>query len=1564
PEPEKEKADRHTPPRNSREQLLASLFAQQLSVGREQIGIDDNFFRMGGHSLKATILATKIEKEMQVRLTLQEIFRTSTIRGLSAIIENATREKYTALETTEKKEYYRLSPAQIRIYILQRLEPLNTVYNMPETIPLETKPDGEKLEKVFLQMIERHESLRTTFHMVDEKPVQKVMPEKNIRFKIRYYKSAGQQAQHLQPFDLTRAPLLRVALADLGEGKYNLLVDMHHIITDGMSHRILEQEFRTLYQGGQLPPLARTYKDYAEWQNSPAQKDREKEQAIFWQKIYAGELPELNLPIDYPRPEVQQFDGSRVEFLLDPIVTNQIKKIVEETGVTLYMILLAIYSILLSKLSNREDVIVGTPVAGRRHADLEKIIGMFVNTLAIRTTPSHNKTLNTIIGEIKNHTLQAFENQEYPFEELVEQLAVPRNTGRNPVFDVMFNMLNQWEFNSEATVNTSGKLPENQNEQTYQPEDATAKFDLNLSAVDLGDRIIFNLEYCTTLFKPTTIERVIGYFKRIAAAVTAADLDNVTPARIEMLPGGEKEAILKMSAGSREESETSLTLHRYFEEQVEKTPGKLALVMPVGEASGELTYRELNEKSDSLAALLRASGVQPDDIVGLKVEPSPAMVTAMIAILKAGSAYLPIDPGYPRERIDYMLKDSSARILLVDNKTEETTKNEAKQGNKNENKPKSQHLPLIINIQQIEHKKNHKTTLQHPTFGNHPASGIAYVIYTSGTTGQPKGVMLEHRNLVNLLNYQYNHTTIDFSKVLQFTTISFDVSFQEIFSTLLKGGQLYLIGREIRNAPLEMFRQIKEHEIKTLFLPASYLKFIFSREEYSGHVPTGIKHIVTAGEQVVVTEKLKEYLRKSKVQLHNHYGPSETHVVTALTINPEEEIPELPTIGKPLANTSIFILGTGGQLQPVGVPGELYIGGSQVGRGYLNNPELTAERFCETSWQLAVGSWQKEKAKEPEKVKQSKIPGTALQIKAFGGAGTFSRKGSCTPEGRRRQIYKTGDLAAWQPDGNIRFLERVDSQVKIRGHRVEMGEIENRLAAHPGIAEAVVVTREAKEGGTLLCAYYVTGETGEAETGISAPQIRSYLSQSLPEYMIPSYCFELEKIPLTPNRKIDRRALTQYPITDNQSLTPAHSAPRDKIEGEMVEIWGDILGLPQESIGIDEDFFQMGGHSLRAIIMSARINKEFDVNLTLAEIFKNTTVRTLADTIRERARHNRESYTTIQPSENKDYYVTSSAQKRQYLLQKMEEGSIVYNLPQTIPLPWETDPGRLEEIYNELIRRHESLRTTFHIIDHNSVQRIHPTVPFKIEIIPTTAGEEAGDPFIAAQETFFRPFELAKAPLFRVGLLKLNNTPTAPAAAQGTQPEYRQYLIWDIHHIITDGTSQQILINEFLTLYEGKNLPPLELQYRDYAEWQNSAKQKEIMIRQEKTWLEIFSGELPVLSLPIDYPRPVIQSFQGSNITFTLNKEETGAVKKIASRKGATFYMTILAIYSILLSKLSGQEDIIIGTPTEGRRHAQLEKLVGMFVNTLAMRNYPGGKKTFGEYLDEVKDNTLQAFEN
>jgi amino acid adenylation domain-containing protein len=800
--------------------------------------------------------------------------------------------------------------------------------------------------------------------------------------------------------------------------------------------------------------------------------------------------------------------------------------------------------------------------------------------------------------------------------------------------------------------------------------------------------------------------------------------------------------------------------------------------------------------------------------------------------------------------------------------------------------------------------------VENPDHINQPQD-LLYLISTSGSTGKPKSVMLEHRNLNNLLHFQSASSGIDFThRVLQFASIGFDVSVQEIFSTLSVGGTLYLIDMDMKTDVHRLFDWIETNKISILFMPPSFLKLVFTEPEYTAMFPRSVKHIIAAGEQLVVPGAFRRYLKENRVYLHNHYGPSETHVVTTLTIDPAGEIPGLPSIGKPISNNRIYILDENRNPVPVGVLGELYIAGYNVGRGYFRKDALTREKFTNDPF----------------------LPGEVSS--------------SLSPGNRANRMYGTGDLARWLKDGTIEFSGRKDDQVKIRGFRIELGEIENHLRAIDGIREAVVIDRAAGKSGQgkgetgtndrYLCAYYVSDE----EMAVS--HLRDRLLEILPEYMMPTYFVHLDTIPLTASGKKDRKLLPDPEVKSREK----YIAPRDEIEKKLVEIWSEVLDIPQTDIGIDSNFFELGGHSLKATVLITRIHKAFNVKTSLGEMFNQPFIRGLAQLIRESVMTS-EKFISIKPTERKDYYPMSSSQKRMYIINQLEKESTSYNMPAALIIEGNLDKEKLEAVFQKLILRQESLRTRFVGVGGEAVQTVEPVdrAAFAIEYKKKT-GDQVEDEI----RGFVRPFDLSQAPLLRVGLVKLDKE--------------KYLLMVDIHHIIGDGVSLGILVREFTQLYEGDAPPPMPIQYKDYAIWQKGLVQAGELEKQEAYWLDQLEGNIPVLNLPLDYPRPAMMSFEGKWIAFEIPGETTGKLRELAAQNDVTLYMVLLAVYNVLLHKYTGSETIVVGSAIAGRAYPDLDTIIGVFLNTLVLKNTPSGGQAFVEFLQQVGENTLRAFDN
>ena len=1395
--------------------------------------------------------------------------------------ENQKKEAYTNIMPVNEGNRYRLSHAQKRMWLLEQFDKERSAYNISGVYLVEGVIDRVALENAFASAIKRHESLRTVFDIQEGEPVQEIRAYENLGFSLVYTDMRGgkqnQERARLaineevgKAFDLVKGPLLRAGLIHLDEGLYVLYFILPHIISDGWSMGILLKEFITLYSAHKegkpdpLPPLRIQYKDFCQWQGKIIDEKLLAKQENYWLQYFKETVPILDLPTDYPRPVFQSFNGGNINFELEEGELTRLKALSQQENVTLFMVLLTAYSLFLSMITGREDMVIGTPIAGRNHEDLRPIIGMFVNTLALRVRPIGGKTVKAFLSETRQCILGAFENQDYPFETLVEQVAVNRDVSRNPIFDVAFAL--------QGMFMNPGEMPDLRGtELDIKPfvyENKLAKFDMGFYGAEVPGKLVFSVEYCTDLFKRETVERFTRYFKRILAAITDNPAAKISS--LEIISQEEKEHVLYKFNNTAVEYPREKTIHYLFAEQAERNPDHIAIVgADLRVCPTSLTYRQLNEQSGWLAGLLIEKGVLADDIVAVKMKRSIEMVIAILGTLKAGCAYLPIDPDYPQERIEYMLKDSAAGILLTDDE-----------------KKKTDNCQLSIVNRQLS------TDLKGTT-------GLAYIIYTSGSTGKPKGVMVEHRSVVRLV---INNDFIEFSdqlRVLQTGAPVFDAVTFEMWGPLLNGGQLYLVDNNVILDAGPLGKVLKKYLINTLWLTSSLFNQL--AQQHSDIFST-LNWLVVGGD-VLAPRHIAGVKHKNKgLTIVNGYGPTENttfSVCHRIERDYEHNIP----IGKPIANSTAYIFDKYNRLQPVEVPGELHVGGDGLARGYLNNPELTAEKF---------------------------------------------KKHRSYRSNRTNIFYRTGDLARWLPGGIIEFLGRIDHQIKIRGFRVELGEIEQRLIDHEEIAEAIVIVlnKDRESGDTTLCAYF----TGKRE--LSAAELRSYLEQELPRYMIPAYFVQLAKMPLTVNGKIDRLALP-VPQIDAGEI---YIAPIGEIEEKIVEIWASVLGIKKEAIGVNDDFFHLGGHSLKATLLASQVSKMFNVEFPLTAVFTGPTVREMGDVVRG---SRRSIYEEIKPVEKRDYYPLSSAQKRLFFLEQLENIGVSYNIPAVLKVEGELDKFRFKKAVDDLISRHEALRTSFCLVDNEPVQVIHDWVDtaFILENSDHDLQDlHSTEEILAYAARFIQPFDISCAPLLRIALVALK--------VGG------YFLFYDIHHIICDGTSLGILITDFIKLYFQEELLPLKIQYKDFTLWQNHWFESGTIKKQQEYWLNVYrdiyssGGKVPRLNLPTDYPRPETQSFSGEKYEFKLEKDDLFKLNGLSTRYGTTLYMNLLAIFYVLLFKYTDREDIIVGSGIGERTHADMQGFLGMSVNTLAMRNHPQPGISFTDFLKKVKENCIQAFEN
>ncbi|AEI41579.1 non-ribosomal peptide synthetase [Paenibacillus mucilaginosus] len=1452
PEPDFERAgaDFYQAPQTGTEQRLAQLWSEVL--GAERVGIHDNFFDLGGHSLKATSLLSKLHKQMKVKLTLKELFGHPTIREMAGLIDTGAESAdspYDRIEPCGPQEWYETSTSQKRMYLIQQLQK-GTAYNMPLLCEVEGEFDRQRMEAVFRGLIDRHESLRTSFDNRDGVILQKVHPE-GVPFQLVLRQADDEDAASLmqsfvRPFDLSEAPLFRAELAETG-GRIYLMTDMHHIVSDGVSAQLLMREFAELYRGGELEPLRIQYKDYAAWQSRFLQSEAMSRQEAYWKGRFEGEIPVLTLPYDGVRPVMQSFEGGRVGFSLDESEADLVRSIARETGSTTQMVLLSAYYILLAKYSGQEDIVIGSAAAGRPHADLQNIVGMFVHTLALRNQAAGAKRYSEFLAEVKRHALEAYENDGYPFESLVEAIQMERDPGRNPLFDVMFNMSHDEEESEEVL----GGFRLNQ----VKRESGLSKFDLTLHASENKRTIECGLEYSRALFEADTVERMALHYKHIIRQIGRNRETQL--ADINLITEEEKREILEQFNATSTEYPRDLTIHALFEEQVRSTPERTAAVYE----GRSVTYRELNARANRLARVLRSEGVGADTVVAIMVERSIEMLIGLLGILKAGGAYLPIDPDYPNERIEYMLNDCKAGILLTSGGT-------------------AQRFAFAGVTFDIAAESERAGLAESDPDTGTQVSHLAYVVYSSGSTGQPKGILAEHRNVVRLVkNTNYVEFRED-DRILPTGALVFDATTFEIWGALLNGLTLVLVPQDTILSAEKLGRALEEHRITMLWLSVALFNQL-AQEKPEMFRP--VRFMVVGGE--VLSPKHINLVRHAcpDLQISNVYGPTEnTTFSTSYPIHRDFDT-NIP-IGRPISNTTAYVVGKRGELLPKGVFGELVLGGDGVARGYLNLPEQTADKFVPSPF----------------------VPG--------------------------ERLYRSGDVVRWLADGNIEFQGRADTQVKIRGFRIELEEIRRRLTGHPSVKEAYVTVQETEEQGKVLCAYLTV------EAGFERAAVRSYLKESLPDYMVPSYMKVMEQLPLTTNGKVDKRALPG--ISPEELAEGTYEAPRNATEETLVEIWQDVLGVRR--IGIEDHFFDLGGHSLKAMAAIGLIHKELHKAVPLRTFFECPTIKSLSGYLEQAAAGVHEG---IPKAEAKPVYPASSAQKRMYTLQQLDQESTAYNIPAVFQLSGTIDQAKIERTLQGLVKRHDAFRTSFETRDGEVVQLVHPDIAFQVEV---SEGAGSADDLAGTIRRFIRVFDLAEAPLFRAELA---------CTGDGT------YLLLDMHHIISDGVSMGILAEEFAGLYRGEALEPLRIQYTDYSEWQNGGLRSEQMKEQMNYWVSLFQDELPVLNMPYDYERPAVQSFEGSTLRLALGEAGTERLRSLAKQTGSTLNMVLLSALYILLAKYSEQEDIIVGTPVAGRNHPDLAGVVGMFVNTLALRAQPAAAKTYAEFLREVKEHSLKAYE-
>ncbi len=1466
PEPDSTFAQstQYVAPRTELERQLCEIWQEVLRV--ERVGIGDNFFELGGHSLLATRLASRVRSVMGRELPLRALFEQPTIAGLCAALpELGGTGVLPPIVPLTNREKLPLSYAQQRLWFIDRLEGGTSQYNIPTALHVQGALDVDALGRALDTIVARHESLRTVFREIDGEASQVILdpgpvplPTIDLRGREDRESELGRISaeEARRPFDLSRDLPLRVQRVILAEDDQALLLTMHHIASDGWSLGVLRFELTTLYdayregKGNPLPPLRVQYADYAHWQRQWLQGEVLESQLSYWRGQLAA-LPAVhNLALDRPRKALQDTKGVRHVQRLTKEMRDRVDAACRAHGVTLFMFLEAAFAVLLSRSSGTSDVVVGSPIAGRVHQDLEPLIGFFVNTLVLRNGVEANDSFETFLASSKQMILDAYAHQHVPFEMLVEELKPERSLSHTPLFQILFSVEHDSGETGGANVTSLSSGV----------DAAAVKFELQLTVIERADELVMLWSWRTGLFDAATIERMAAHFEVLLSAIVERPEARV--AELPLLTGSEREELVRWNAPSVLAAEESRCLHELFEAQVEQ--GGEAIAVVSGDVT--LTYAELNARANQLAHELRGLGVGPDRRVAICVERSPEMLVGVLAILKAGGAYVPLDPAYPFDRLRFMIEDSEPAAVLAGRAQ---TALFADSG-----------LPVIELGAGISHRPR-----TNPDRGDLRPDHLAYIIYTSGSTGTPKGVMIEHQSVCSLTAAFEAQVRLEpGERMLQFASFTFDVSVAEIFTALRCGATLVLRDDSWLESAHAFWDLCERQQVNVLRLPMRFWQLLAAEEGVP--VPACVRFVGCGGEAISPVAIAQWFRREGhRPALLNTYGPTE------ITVNASwQEVTADPStwrsIGGPLPTTRIYVLDALGQPVPAGVAGEICVGGVQVGRGYLNRPELTAEKFLNDPF---------------------------------------------APGGR---MYKTGDLGRWLPNGTVEFIGRNDFQVKVRGFRIELGEIESVLRGHPEVRDVVVVADESR-----LIAYVVANADGT--------ELREHVRARLPEYMVPSFV-AMDALPLTPNGKVDRRAL---PRPDPAPETDAYIAPRTELERQLCEIWQDVLGV--ERVGIGDNFFELGGHSLLATRLASRVRSVMGREVPLRALFEQPTIAGLCAALPELGGTG--VLPPIVPLARREKLPLSYAQQRLWFIDRLEGGTSQYNIPGALRVQGSLDVDALGRALDTIVARHESLRTVFRELDGEVSQVILDPCPMALQATDLRGVEDReGELRRISAEEARRPFDLSRDLPLRVQRVIL--------------AEDDQALLLTMHHIASDGWSLGVLRQELTALYdtyrEGKEnpLPPLRVQYADYAHWQRQWLQGEVLETQLSYWRDQLAALPAVHNVPLDRPRKALQGIEAGRYVQRLDAELRNRIEATCREHGVTLFMFLEAVFAVLLSRTSQEQDVVVGSPIAGRVHQDLEPLIGFFVNTLVLRNGVEASDSFEAFLASSKRMILDAY--
>ncbi|WP_372390813.1 non-ribosomal peptide synthase/polyketide synthase [Xanthomonas sp. NCPPB 3582] len=1437
---------------------------------------------------------------MSVKLpTREELLRAALLKKIQK--EAGARGDRNTREVIPKVDRNRplpLSFAQQRLWFIAQLDSAASgAYHIPAALRLTGKLDRPALRAALDRLMARQEGLRTRFVLLDGVPHQVIAPdgvgfaliETNLMHLAEDMREQAVMAECAEEsrasFDLAAGPMIRGRLLRLAEDEHVLLVTQHHLISDGWSIGVLVREVAALYEAASqgaadsLPALDIQYADYAAWQRDWLKGEELQRQLGFWREHLTGAPALLTLPVDRARPAMPSYAGAQVPIRISKELSARVRTLAQRHGVTDFMTLLAAWSVLMARLSDQNEVVIGTPVANRQRREVEGLIGFFVNTLALRVRLESNPSVRELLAQVKGTALAAFGHQELPFDQVVDAVQPARSLSYSPLFQSVFIF-------DKVAVERTLTLPGVSLTPLDVPR-ASAHFDLSLALSDSEEGYSGEIEYASDLFERATVERFVGHFVTLIEGMVASDDAHV--AALPLLTVEQERQLLV------DFNDTALVLpddafvHEQFEAQVAARPDAIAATYE----NQSLSYAELNARANRLAHYLISQGVGPDVCVAICLERSLDMMVGILGVLKAGGAYVPLDPTYPRERLAYVLADSAPKMLLIQQAVRERLP--------------SHSIPTLA-LDAAEGELAAQPTTNSDARRRGLASGhLIYVIYTSGSTGMPKGVAALHQGVLNYFHHALQHYLPEGAAGAVVTTpFNFDSSITTLITPLLCGKQLVLLPDENHHCLTQLHEYCRQTTPWLFSIAPAHLEALV---EMTSESPSLTPHILAMGGELLTWRGLQKFRERvlPNAIVFNEYGPTETSVACTMfdcdkgrAASNGDGVP----IGRPIANMKSYVLNNQRVLTPIGVPGELYAAGVGIARSFLNRPELTAERFLEDPF--------------------SDVPGA--------------------------RMYKTGDIVRWLPDGNLEFISRNDFQVKIRGFRVELGEIEATLARCAGVGEAAVLAREDALGNKRLVAYL----SAKAGAILSAAILREELAAQLPDYMVPGAFVVLDAFPLTPNGKLDRHAL---PVPEDNALVRRQfEPPRGEIEEVLAAIWQKLLGV--ESVGRHDHFFQMGGHSLLTVQLAFLIEDRLGIEVPLRELFEHAELDVMAQHIA--GKRGQASLPPLTPAARDGRPLPLSfAQQRLWFIAQMDPAaSAAYHMPAALRLTGKLDRSVLQAALDRVMARQEGLRVRFVTVDGVPHQVMAPTdVGFALtekDLSHLAHAEHERTVAEEAAESASAPFDLATGPLIRGRLLRLSQEEHVLLIAQ--------------HHLVTDGWSVGVMVREVATLYaafstgEADPLPALEFQYADYAAWQRQWLQGEELERQIDFWRGHLHGAPPLLTLPTDRARPSMPGYQGGMVRLDISPELTARLRALSQRHGVTLFMTLMAGWSVLLARLSGQQDVVIGTPVANRQRREVESVIGFFVNTLALRVRLDDNPSVRDLLAQVKASALEAF--